>query len=448
MRSRLAALCAAIVVAGSLPAVTAGAHAAAGAGQGALQNAAKPGPKDRFYSYTGKKPLKKIARGTVLKTRTVPYSIQGLPLPLQAVQVLFRTVNQRGLAVVGATSVIRPILPVSPSARVVSYQSFYDSLNPADQPSVAIAGGQGIGPAIANVETAVFAPALLAGFSINIPDTEGQTANFAAGPEYGKVTLDSLKAISRAKVLGLRKAAIGLLGYSGGAIASEWAAELAPTYAPGIAKRIVGTAIGGVLVHPGHNLHYINGSQTWAGVAPMALTGIARSFNVNLKPYLNAKGRTIMKKMQKASIVEVLGAYPGLTWAKITRPKYRVPESVGVYVRLANKLIMGTGGTPNAPMFIGQGTGGELEGTGAHRKYGKGDGVMLAADVRSLARKYCRKGVTVQHREYPLSHFTSVALWLPEAYSWLLARFSGTAAPSNCSSIKPGNSLAPIKKVK
>ena len=38
---------------------------------------------------------------------------------------------------------------------------------------------------------------------------------------------------------------VGLMGYSGGAIASEWAAELAPTYAPGVAKRIVGTAIGG-----------------------------------------------------------------------------------------------------------------------------------------------------------------------------------------------------------
>ena len=64
---------------------------------------------------------------------------------------------------------------------------------------------------------------------------------------------------------------IGLIGYSGGAIASEWAAELAPSYAPAVSKRIVGTAIGGVLVHPGHNLHYIDGSLVWSGVQPAAL---------------------------------------------------------------------------------------------------------------------------------------------------------------------------------
>lgn len=405
-----------------------------------------PSPDDPFFQYDGTTPLRDVPRGTVLKTRTVPYTIQGLPLPLQAVQLLFRTENQRREPVVGVTSVLRPLLPLTGTPRVLSYQSFYDSLNPADQPSVAIAGGRGLGPGIANVETAVFAPALLAGYTINIPDTEGQTADFAAGPEYGRVTLDSLKAVSASADVGVgRRAPIGLLGYSGGAIASEWAAELAATYAPSIAERIVGTAMGGVLVHPGHNLRYVEGSQIWAGVVPMALVGIARAFDVDLTPYANAYGRRVMRSMDKASIAEVLGRYPGLTWAKITKPRYHVPESVPVYVRLANKLIMGTGGTPTAPLFIGQGTGGELEGTPAHARYGAGDGVMIAGDVRSLARKYCRQGVTVQYRQYPLSHFTSVATWLPEAYAWLLARFEGVAAPDNCASIKPGNSLAPLK---
>ena len=215
----------------------------ADAGSASLAAPAVAGPlDDPFYDYTGDKPLREIKPGTVLKTRTVPYSVQGIDLPLQAIQILYRTRNMIGRPVVNVTSVVRPIIPLG-DAKVVSYQSFYDSLNPADQPSVAIAGGTGLGPGIANVETALIAPLLLAGFTVNIPDTEGQRADFAAGPEYGWTTLDSLRAISRSRATGVgRRSPIGLIGYSGGAIASEWAAELAADYAPRIADRIVGTA--------------------------------------------------------------------------------------------------------------------------------------------------------------------------------------------------------------
>ena len=336
---------------------------------------------DPFYSYDGSTPLADLAPGTVLKTREVPYSIQSLDLPITAVQVLYRTEDARGRAVVNATTVIRPLVPLG-APKVLSYQSFYDSLNPADEPSAVIAGGQGLGAGIVNVETLIFAPALLAGYTINIPDTEGQQADFAAGPEYGVTTIDSLRAISRTDATGVDASApIGLLGYSGGAIASEWAAELVTKRAPGIAKRIVGTAIGGVLVQPSRNLHYVEGSRVWAGVMPMALVGIARAYRIDLSPYVSAKGRAIMKKLQHATISQVLGAYPGLTWKDLAKPQYAVPESVPAYVRVANKLIMGTGGVPSAPLFIGQGTGGELEGTPAGGPgIGKGDGVMVAGD--------------------------------------------------------------------
>lgn len=402
---------------------------------------------DPFFDYTGSTPLRDVPAGTVLKKRTVPYSIQGLDLPLKAVQLLYRTTNQVGRAVVNVTTVVRPVVPLSASAKVVSYQSFYDSLDPADQPSAVIAGGSGLGAGIVNIETLLFAPLLLAGYTINIPDTEGQSADFAAGPEYGVNTLDSLRAISGSAATGVgTKAPIGLIGYSGGAIASEWAAELAASYTPRLAARIVGTAIGGVLVHPGHNLHYIDGSSTWAGVIPMALVGIARSFHIDLSPYLNAHGKEVMAGMRRATISEVLGAYPGLTWADLAKPRYAVPEQVPLFVHVANQLIMSTGGTPSAPMFIGQGTGGELEGTpGDKEGIGPGDGVMIAGDVRTLARRYCARGVVVHYEEYALSHFTSVAQWLPASYAWLLARFGGSPAPSSCGAIPRGNPITPIK---
>ncbi len=408
--------------------------------------AAVPPQQDPFYSYTGATPLASIAPGTVLKTRTLAYHVVGIPLPITAVQLLYRSTGELGQPTVNVTSVLEPPLHLGPPT-ALSYQSFYDSLNQDDEPSYAISGGVTLGGLIPNVESVLIAPALLAGETVVVPDTEGQNADFAAGPEYGYNTLDSLRAALSSPATGLMGAPkIGLIGYSGGAIATEWAAELAPSYAPSVNSHIVGAAFGGTLVDPAHNLHYVEGSTTWAGVIPMALIGVARSFQTNMTPYLSEYGLQLYNKLQQASIIEVLDAYPGLTWSQLAKPQYPTPESIPVYVQDANQLIMGSHGTPSVPLFIGQGAGGELEGTPGNKPgIGRGDGVMIAGDVRSLAREYCGRGVPVQYVEYEsLSHVPSAAPWLVEATSWLTDRFAGFPAPQDCSSIARGNSLAPI----
>lgn len=406
--------------------------------------AAVPPSQDPFYRYEGSAPLSSIAPGTVLKTRTLSYHVAGVPLPVRAVQLLYRSTSALGQPTVNVTSVLLPALRLGP---VVSYQSFYDSLNNEDEPSYAISGGVSLGGLIPDVESAVIAPALLAGDAVVVPDTEGEEADFAAGPVYGINTLDSLRAALASPATGLSGAGkIGLIGYSGGAIATEWAAELAPSYAPEVSAKILGTAFGGTLVDPAHNLRYVEGSTVWAGVIPMALIGIARAYDIELTPYMSEYGRSLNEKLQHASITEALAQYPGLTWSQLAQPQYPTPESIPVYDEVANKLIMGRSGTPSEPLFVGQGAGGELEGTsGGKPGIGPGDGVMIAGDVRSLAREYCARGVKVQYEQYEdLSHVPSALEWLPEAYAWLAARFIGLPAPQNCAQIAPGNSLEPI----
>jgi hypothetical protein len=408
--------------------------------------AVPPPGQDPFYTYAGSTPLADISPGTVLKTRTLPYHVAGLPLPVKAVQLLYRSTGSVGQATVNVTSVLKPPLSLG-APDVVAYQSFYDSLNQDDEPSYAISGGLTLGGAIPQVESALFAPELLAGNAVVIADTEGQAADFAAGPEYGINTLDSLRAALASPATGLAGAdKIGLIGYSGGAIATEWAAELAPSYAPDINQLIVGAAFGGVLVHPAHNLHYVDGSTVWAGVIPMAVIGVSRAFQIDLTPYLSEYGLQIYNKLQKASIAEVLGLYPGLTWAQMAKPEYQTPESVPLYVEVVNQLIMGTGGTPTAPLLIAQGANGELEGTsGTKPGIGRGDGVMIAGDVRTLARDYCQRGVAVQYNQYDLlAHVEAAVPWIATAVPWLSARFAGKAAPKNCSQIAPGNPLDPV----
>jgi hypothetical protein len=66
---------------------------------------------DAFYQYTGATPLAQIRPGTVLKTRTLPYHIIGLALPIQTTQLLYRTTSQIGTPEVSVTSVIKPLAP-------------------------------------------------------------------------------------------------------------------------------------------------------------------------------------------------------------------------------------------------------------------------------------------------------------------------------------------------
>jgi hypothetical protein len=415
-----------------------GALVAPGA-QGAI-----PPEQDPFYTYEGSTPLANIAPGSVLKTRVMAYHISGITVPVTAIQLLYRSTGQLGQPTVNVTSVLIPAVQIG---TVVSYQSAYDSLNPEDEPSFAISGGLTLGGILTNAESALIVPALLAGQTVVVPDTEGEHADFSAGPEYGMNTLDSLRAALNSPATGLSSASkIGLIGYSGGAIATEWAAELAPSYAPEVNSRLVGAAMGGVLVDPEHNLRYVEGSAIWAGVLPISVIGAARSFETEVTPYLSPYGLELNETLQRASIIQVLGAYPGLTWTQITKSQYPTPESIPAFVQDANQLIMGSRGTPTTPLFIGQGNGGELEGTPGNKPdIGPGDGVMIAGDVRSLAREFCGRGATVQYNEYQgLSHVLAGAQWVPEAAAWLTSRFAGFSPPQDCGQIAPGNSLAPL----
>ena len=407
--------------------------------------AAAPRPKDDpFYKYTDGKPLPEVLPGTVLKTRSFPYKIFGaIPTLLKATQLLYRSTDQTGTPTVNVTSVIQP--PIQPDkTKVISYQSAYDSLNQNHEPSYAISGGVTLGGVVNNAEWAVFVPFIAEGYTIIVPDTEGQAAHFAAGREYGQNTLDSILAAFHSPAVGLPDdARVAMLGYSGGAIATGWAAELARSYAPDVEKRMVGAAMGGVLVHPAHNLRYVEGSLGWAGVMPMAIAGIARAFQLDFTQYLSSNGKKIVAAMENASIVNVLGQYPGLTWKDLASPQYPTPEAIPIYGETVNKLIMGKGDTPRIPLFIGQGANGVLEGTPGNKPHiGAGDGVMIAGDVRTLARDYCERGATVYYEQYDdLSHVSSLVPWLPNSIEWIMKRFDGLPPPENCSSIGPGNPL-------
>ena len=128
------------------------------------------------------------------------------------------------------------------AAGVVESAPRFDGDGPAEprveselaEPSYAISGGLTFGGVVPSVELVVFGQFLAQGYTVIVPDTEGQRADFAAGPEYGMNTLDSIRAAFNSPTVGLPSdARVALLGYSGGAIATSgppsWRRRTRPT---------------------------------------------------------------------------------------------------------------------------------------------------------------------------------------------------------------------------
>ena len=389
---------------------------------------------DPFYAYTGSTPLTNIAPGTVLNTRAVTVGVPGSGSGvLPATQLLYRTQDERKKPSVTVTTVVNPAGPLATG--VVGYLSFYDALGDICDPSYTLRGGD---PGQSNTELADTEAGLVStlaaeGYAVTVPDFEGEDLHWVAGQESGWSSLDAIRATE--SYLGMASTTkVGLFGYSGGSIAGEWAAELAPRYSPDL--NIVGTAVGGLPVDLAHNLKYVDGSQDWSGVMPAVLVGLGRAFGVNMRKYESAYGKTITKTVRNQCIGSFNGNYPGLTVAKLVKPRYRHLLRVPAFARIVNKLIMGSApGHPISPLFLGVGN---ADGTGDH--------VMIAKDVEALGHEYCSQGVTVQFTEYPGSEHTQAGLqFFPAAESYLAQRFLGLPPTNGCASIGPGNSLKPLK---
>ncbi|HTU85753.1 MAG TPA: lipase family protein [Solirubrobacteraceae bacterium] len=384
---------------------------------------------DPFYAYTGATPLGQIAPGTVLKQRGVQIVVNGAPTPYPAQQVLYRTTGELGQPTVTVATIISP-LTTAGTTKLVSYQTFYDALGSECDPSYTLQGGN---PSYqdAQIDAALMEDYLNAGFTVVNADYEGESLDWAAGQESGEDTLDGIRAAENALNLP-SSTEVGMVGYSGGSIATEWASELAPGYAPEL--HIIGAAEGGIPVDYAHNLTYINGdTDGWAGVIPAVLVGTARAFDLNLSQYLSAYGQQVVNQVSGECINDFAGSYNGLTVQQLLKPQYQNFLAVPTFASIINTLTMGTSSThPASPLFMAVGN---ADGTG--------DDVMVAADVEALAHEYCTKGVPVTFTEYTgADHEEAIAPFETAALQFLENLFAGAPAPNGCASIGVGNSLA------
>jgi hypothetical protein len=416
-----------VKLAGFVAMLVVGCGASLAGAPAALASAPQMPSNDPFYSYSGS--LAGIAPGTVLRSRTIQIAEDGNSTPVTASQILYRTVDEEQQPSVTVATILQPAATIG-TRKIVSYQTAYDALGSECDPSYTLQGGNS-SYSTAEEEEQIILGYVAAGYTVVVPDYEGENLDWAAGQESGYDTLDGIRGAENYLGVSESSTPVGMVGYSGGSIATEFASELAPTYAPQL--DIVGVAEGGVPVDFFHNLTYINGSPDWSGVIPAVLVSLSRAFHVSFEPYLSPYGVSVTNQVQDECINSFVGDYPGLTIQSLLKPQYQNYLELPDFVRIGDELIMSRTGTPKGPLFIGVGN---ADGTG--------DGVMVANDVEALAYTYCQRGVSVQFNEYQGDDHDNAAVpFEAGALNFLNERLNGLPVSDGCSSISPGNSLAP-----
>ena len=254
--------------------------------QAPATSATAPGPPlpptDPFYKWSAS--LAHDAPGTILRTRTIVSADGRANTPIKTTQLLYVTTDELGCRTVPVVTVFQPRdEPASTPTRLFSYQTSYDALGAQCDPSYTLkAGTEG--------ETGFIRDNVAAGYTVVMADYEGEDAAYGVGQLSGYQTLDAIRAAERWLGVPEVSTPVGMLGYSGGAVATEFASELAPTYAPHL--DIVGVAEGGIPVDLFHNLAYIDHpDSSWTGQIPSYLDGLARGFDIrDLDKYFTPQG--------------------------------------------------------------------------------------------------------------------------------------------------------------
>jgi Secretory lipase len=371
---------------------------------------AAPGPvppdADAFYAAPAN--LAGLANGAVIRSRQVSVTGLGIPLPVRAWQLLYRSSDAHGQPVADATTLLVPAVPfIGNGPRpLLAYQTAEDSLGTICAPSFTLRAG-------VEKELTLMAPALLQGWAVAVSDYEGPQSQYGVGAQAGHAVLDGIRAVRSFPGGGVSGSPVGLLGYSGGALATGWAAEQQPAYAPELS--LVGAAEGGTPADLDAAFGAIDGSA-FAGIGFGAIVGISRGYpEVDLASVLNAAGQQLVGDIAHACVAELAARYPFRHLDEFTT----VPDAVHL-PRFAPVLAATRLGqaTPATPIFNYHATHDEL---------------VPVASVDSLVATYCAAGVRVQTYRDQLGEHNSLAVsGAPLALSWLADRFAGKAAPSNC----------------
>ena len=218
--------------------------------------------------------------GTILKVRKPPRKLKSLHFPVNmkdSWQLLVRSTDTHGNATAIVTTLMEPYN--AHNDKLLSYQTFEDSSSPRCAPSYGLQQGSDFGTLLYDVEMLNMQLALQRGWWVVTPDYEGLKNAFTAGRQSGHATLDSIRGVLNFRnETGISKdVKISLWGYSGGTVASGWAAALQPSYAKELKDHFLGACMGGFVTNVTGTAVGVDGT-VFAGLIGSAIQGLVNEY--------------------------------------------------------------------------------------------------------------------------------------------------------------------------
>lgn len=327
--------------------------------------------------------------------------------------VKFRSTDSRGAPIAATTTIATPA-GHRPGAPLLSYQHFINSLGT----DCAISHQLYSADMNLSVTMPVLSTMLQRGWSVTLPDHLGPHFAFGAGRLGGQITLDAVRAVKQVPELALADSPAVLAGYSGGGLATAWAAALQPSYAPDL--RLAGAAIGGAPMNMvamarglGHNPHPA------FGLAMAAAIGLEREYpdRVPISSNLNQRGLAMRDAMANSCTNDILAIGAGGSAHEFaTGPSvFEQPDAWAVVAENSVELYHGV---PAMPIF---------------EWHSPTDPLVPIAAIDNTNRRWCAAGVPLQTLQVPaFEHLTAAAVGAPAMLTWLEGRVRGEPAPVAC----------------
>jgi hypothetical protein len=347
------------------------------------------------------------APGTVLRSRSVSVNLIGIPFPVRSRQALVRSTDAKGQPIAVVTTLMVPLTPWFVGKRpLVSYQAATDSLGDQCNPSYTMRTGT-------EKELPLMALALLRGWAVVSTDYQGPRNAYGPGRLEGQAVLDGIRGVESLPGTGLAGAStpVGMWGYSGGAIATSWAAELQPTYAPEL--NIKGVASGGTPASFRDARTLMDGS-IFSGLLLGGAIGMGREYPEIMHVW-NADGLALVEQVKDMCVAELA----------LTAPFKRLSDYSDLDDPFADPIVSTVldentlgGGAPTAPVYL------------YHSVF---DELIPFGSAEVLRDQWCAQGVSVDFYADVLSEHNILAVTgAPAAVAFLGARFSGRPAPNDC----------------
>jgi Secretory lipase len=350
--------------------------------------------------------------GTVLRSRDVELAFLGLiPQRITATQLLYRTMDLNGRPEATVTTVIVPAQRAPGEVcPLLSYQCAIDAVSSRCFPSYALRRRARALGSISQLELLLIAAAVAEGWAVSVPDHEGVHGMWGVPYEPGYRVLDGIRAALSSERLGLSpQAPVGLWGYSGGGLASAWAAEVCGEYAPDL--DIVGAVLGSPVGDLGHTFRRLNGTFL-AGLPALVVSALQHAYpdlDRVIKEHTNDEGRDLLDRLKKMTTAEAVIRMAGKNMGDYLDEPLEDTLSRPEISHVFEAIKLGST-VPTPPVLIVQ---------AVH------DYLIDVDDIDALADAYSAGGADVTyHRDAFNEHMMLHPLSAPMTLRWLTDRFA------------------------